>query len=170
MRRLARFTAQNAKTVFFGYLAVSVWPFFAMRTEFNAPFPFTLKYLAAPILVFCWWIGLRYRDEFMAACRKASTFWVGLTLVPPLAVLWSAGLVLQLNAFLPPQSEIWLDGEVTAKCITGGRSKSWIVDVRSNDGIRRVEVSPQEYAALHVGGNFHQKRSMGPLGFSYVWK
>ena len=170
MRRLARFVAENPKKIFFGYLALSIWPFFALRTEFNAPFPITLKYLAAPILIFCWWFGLRYRDAFLPVCHRKSAFWFGLVFFPSLAVLWSAGFVMQANVFLPPQTEFWLDGEVAAKSVSGGRSKSWVVDVRTPEGIRRVEVSPQEYATLSIGGRFRQKRRQGPLGFSYVWK
>lgn len=170
MRSVARFVAQNPKKLFFGYVALSTWPFFALRTEFNAPFSFTLKYLAVPILLFCWWTGLRYRDEFMAVCGQKSAFWAGLVAFPFLAVLWSAGFVMQANAFLPPQTEVWIEGEIAAKSVTGGRTKGWTIDVRSPDGLKRIEVSAQEYATLSVGEDFHQKWRHGPLGFSYVWR
>jgi len=171
MRRIARIVAKNPKKFLFGYLALSTWPFYALRCEVNEPFQITFKYLAAPILILCWWFGLRYRDEFMSVRRRKSAFWIGLVCISLLAVLWSTGFVMQANAFLPPQTEFWLDGEVSAKCVDRGRySKNWIVDVRTPEGVRRIEVSPQEYAALSVGGRFHQKRWLGPLGFSYVWK
>ena len=147
-----------------------MWPFFVLRTEFNGPFPFTFKYLAAPMLCLCWWIGLRYRDEFLSVCRRKANYWIILVFGPLLAVLWSAGFVLQANAFLPPQVEFWLDGEVRAMCVTGGRTKSWIIDVHCVDGDKRIEVSPREYAVLRIGAHFRQKRILGPLGFSYVWK
>jgi len=150
-------------------MAVSLWPGLVIRSEFNAPFLIAFKYLSAPILAGCLWFGLRYKDVFVAACKKKSDYWVGLILFPLLAVLFSGGLVLQANALIPPQKVVWLDGVVTRKEYLGGRWKDYVVSINTQDGAKRIVVSWREYEALQVGAHYHQKRRVGPFGFSYTY-
>lgn len=170
MKSAARAIAKYPKATFFCYMVISMWPFFFIRAEFNAPFALALKYLALPILLICWCFGWRYRSEFLASCKRRSTFWISMIALPPIAVLWSGGIVLQVNALVPPQREFLVDGVVLAKSISGAKSTTWIVDVELSEGTRRFEVSRREFEAAKVGEGFRQRRIQGPLGFSYVWK
>lgn len=170
MRLLVKFIVKHRTVLLYSYLALCILPIVVIRTEFNAPFKFAFKYFAIPIVAVCWLIGFRYKDEFMEHCKKPTSYWIGLILFPLLATLWSGGLVLGANALIPPQSEFILDGVLARKEITGGRSKSCILDVQTKDGIKRIEVSSSEYQRMEIGMPVHRTRRLGPFGFSYEWK
>jgi hypothetical protein len=167
---VARLLVRHPNKVFFGYMAAAMWPVFYIRSEFNAAFYWAFTYLSGPILLLCVAVGWGRRRIFLAACDRPANYWIGLVLVPPLAVLFAGGLALQANALLPPQRDVPVEGIVTGKSITGAQTKSWIVDVRTGGEVRRFEVSPRVHAAARIGAPYREMRREGPLGFSYVWK
>ncbi len=169
-RRLARLLARHPAKFFFGYMAVAVWPIFAISCEHNAEYSIAFKYLSAPITLLCWGFGLKYRSEFMHHLKRPYEFWLSFCTVPLVVALFSAGLVSQVNAFFPPQRWYNIDGRVVKKFESGGRSKSYVLDVRNGDHIRQIPVSPTEYAHTEVGDRYRRTRMMGPLGFTYAWK
>lgn len=171
MRYIAKFFTHHPRLLLLVLLAITIWPFFFVRSEFNAPFLIAFKYLSAPIIASCLLIGWLIRKKLMAACKGHPWLWIGFIGFPFLMILWSAGPVLQANVLLPPQKEIQLEGIVVHKTTTRGlRTSGYIVDVRTQTGIKRIEVSRQAYSAIQEGSHFRQQRWFGPLGFSYVWR
>ncbi len=170
MRRLAQFVAAHGTALFAIYCVLSLIPMLVLRTEYNVPFAFALKFLAGPIVALCLLLGLRYRDEFIRRAKHPKAFWLILVLLPPLLALLSGGLVVGANALMPPQQTVVIQGMVRDKWVAGSRHKSLVVEVVSNERPIRFEVNRAEYEAAKVGQPFRTSRKRGPLGFVYSWK
>jgi hypothetical protein len=169
--RLVAFLAKYGTALWLVFLLGSFIPTFFVRTEFNAPFQWSFKFLSAPVVIAFLWVGLRNKGEFQAQSRKRGSFWVGLILLPILTILAFGGVATAVNMAIPPQTHFVLRGTVTDKFVTHGRnSTTFVVVVTGSLGVRKLEASQRDYDALAIGMPFSQERIMGPLGFSYTWK
>ncbi len=170
MRRLAQFIAGHGTALFAAYCVLCLVPMLILRTEYNAPFAFALRYLAGPIVALCLFLGLRYKEEFIERAKHPRAFWLILVVLPPLLALLSGGLVTGANALIPPQQTVVIQGTVRDKWVAGRRTKSLIVEVVTTERPIRFEVNRAEYEAAKVGQLFRTSRTRGPLGFFYSWK
>ncbi|HEY5228326.1 MAG TPA: hypothetical protein VIJ19_07270 [Opitutaceae bacterium] len=170
-KSLVAFLAKYGTAAWVLFLLASCVPALFVRTEFNAPFVWSFKYLSAPVVVTCLWVGLRNREDFQERSRTRVASWIALIFIPLLIVMMGGGAATALNMAIPPQTHFMLKGTVTDKFISSGRrSSTWVVVVTGGAGVRKLEVSSREYDALGLGMPFAQERIMGPLGFSYTWK
>jgi hypothetical protein len=84
-----------------------------------------------------------------------------------------SGVLLGVNALLPPQKTLMVDGTITDKYVTGGRSHYYCLVVRWPGGPKDVvtlDVHRREYDLVAVGMHFHQEWKTGPLGMLYRWR
>lgn len=140
---------------------------------FNDGWHLAFTVLAAVELVVVPWLIYRYRKQLL----DWSYFrpWGTLFLLASACggfVIMGAPYVFMANAVLSSGEVVLFTGPVTAKWISQGKSKSYIVQVADRLQGVPVEVlaSSQEYESVSVGGQFSRCMSVGRFKLPYLWR
>ena len=166
----------DAKTtiVFIAFALGSLVPLLAMETEFNAPFYLAFTYLTWPIVILTFVVIFKKPHWFFKKGElKAWKQVLAAVAMSALLTLFSASYLSLVNAFLPPQKRIVIEGTIVRKFKTGkNQSKRVVVldTVNPTGKPYRFHVAMADYDRLSVGAPYKKTFTRGGLGIIYNWK
>ncbi|SLM29342.1 membrane hypothetical protein [Desulfamplus magnetovallimortis] len=136
--------------------------------QFNGEFYFAFKYLSLPIALISIWLSYK-------ACKlifpSRLYFFVLLSVGLTFMLLLATSLyVAPVNYYIGDHEEIALKGKIVRKKIVGGRSKSRVVEVSSDQIPENLKFMVKEryYNSVNVGDVFKKKIKKGFLGIYYI--
>ena len=148
-----------------------------MQSESNEPFHFALKYMSGPIFLVALIIGIKSQWEGTLIFTQRNGKKVGrigtwflLVIITGVGTVLSTGWVLTANAIIPPQENVLIEGTVSNKRISRGRSTSYHVIVSTVSRTYDFNVTSTDYNAETVGRPYHHYWIRGGLGLLYRYK
>lgn len=150
-----------------GYAVFAVPPLL-MDSERGAALDWTAAYLLFPIMLVGAIVGYPLLDP---KWRREHRLGGMLTLAAISGVLFLAvaPMVSTLNAILPPQSHLLVEGTVVEKRELRHRGAAYILRLNTPDGMVDLEVSADEFRTTRESQVFQQERRIGPMGITYRW-
>jgi hypothetical protein len=157
------------KPLFFVLIGLSLWGTAVFETPMNAPFVWTWRHLALPVLGIGWLYGVLQRDYFLKARQiKKGSFWFSLVVCPPLVLLFLGGVSSLVNGLFSTNDTVTYEGPITKLYISGGRHKECEVVLTDHSaGEITLGVSRTEYATLVLGQTYRRQMRIGLLGIPF---
>lgn len=151
-----------------GYALVAFVPPLLMDTEHGAAFSWAAAYLLIPIVALAAWSSHRVFGVKRDRPRSLINMLLLATFTGVL-FLATAPLVLTLNAILPPQSHLLVEGRVVQKRVMRHLGTQHLLKLDTPDGLVDLDVTPAEFHRIRERQIFQQERRIGPTGITYRW-
>lgn len=131
----------------------------------NSDLTFAIKWLFLPCSAFAFWVMTRpWVNQKMSKWERYLT-------VPALAFLLIVlldGPILVLNAYLPPQTEVLIEGKMIEQSPSSNRSKARVILKDTQGNIHKWPVHGFVYAQLQLGQSIRLRLQRGGLGILFV--
>ena len=133
--------------------------------ESNSDLGYSFRLFTIPALLFSFWLvnRQRFRDRL-----KTWERYLAMPFLAALIVLIINGPVLLVNAKIPPQASVLLEGTVVEKVSASSRSKARIVFIDKKNIRHRWPVHRNIYDTVSIGDRFLVHATRGGLGILYV--
>ena len=162
---------KNKNIIVTAFLILGIIPIFLIETQHNVPFYFAFKFLLLPIIVLAFYIGIKYKNIFFSNDKLSIKNFLTIIAFTFVITLMSGSFISLINAIIPPQEKVIVEGTVIDKSeLSGKRSKSKFITIKTTDEKIKWEVDEQTYNSLQVGYTYSNVFTKGGLGIIYKWK